>query len=68
MFNKSSLKSQIVSKSPSTHVSQLGRRDESVAVLVKDPEGLADFLLAVCVLHLPGGRRGEGDRMSPYAE
>ena len=43
----------------STYVSQLRRRDEAVAVLVKDPEGLPDFLLAVSVLHLPGGTQGE---------
>ena len=41
-------------------MSQLRRRDEAIPVLIKDPEGLADFLLAVGVLHLPEGRRGEG--------
>ena len=34
------------------HVTQLGRADEAIAVLVEHPEGLPDFLLAtkkICV-------------------
>merc|ERR1712166_641077 len=34
------------------HVTQLGGRDESVAVLVEDLEGLVELLVGVGVLHL----------------
>lgn len=37
----------------SHHVPQFGGRDETVAVLIEHPEGLADLLLTVGVLHLP---------------
>lgn len=35
-------------------VTQFSGRDETISVLVEDLEGLKDFFLAVCVLHLAG--------------
>ena len=35
-------------------VSQLGGRDETVTVSIKDPEGLSNLLFRISVLHLSG--------------
>jgi hypothetical protein len=40
-------------------VAQLGRRDESVAVLVEDAKRLANLLLAICVFHFARHHRKE---------